>query len=107
MSNKTSHVYYDSLIDGMKLLSTDSARWEFFLGVHQYSKDGTEPEFTTQELQLSWNYYKPNIDANIQRYNKAVESGRKGGQAKAAKSSNPANNKPLAEDKPIQSSAQE
>lgn len=86
MEKKKTVVVYESFYEAMKHLSTDAAKVALFNGMMEYGLNGIEPEFDTTELKLSWTFYKPNMDANMKRYAKAVDSGRKGGKAKAANS---------------------
>lgn len=81
--NKKTVVVYDSFYEAMKILSTDEARVKLFNGMMEYGLTGIEPNFETPELKLSWIFYKPNMDSNIKRYEKAIASGKKGGEAKA------------------------
>lgn len=77
MEKKKTVVVYESFYEAIQLLSSQEAQMELFNGMMRYGLYGEEPEFNTQELKLTWALYRPNMDANIARYNKAVESGRK------------------------------
>ena len=77
MEKKKTVVVYESFYEASQLLSTDEARVQLFNGMMNYGLNGVEPEFSTLELKLSWTFYKPNMDANIKRYNKAVMDGGK------------------------------
>jgi hypothetical protein len=77
MEKKKTVVVYESFYEAIQLLSSQEAQMELFNGMMKYGLYGEEPEFNTQELKLTWALYRPNMDANIARYNKAVESGRK------------------------------
>lgn len=77
MENKNTMVVHDTLRAALNLLSSSDAYKELMEGVFDYGFTGSEPEFKSTELKLAWLLYKPAIDANTKRYNKAVESGKK------------------------------
>jgi hypothetical protein len=83
--NKKTVVIYASFYEAMQLLSSDGARVALFNGMMEYGLNGTEPTFETSELKLSWTFYKPTMDANKKRYDKAVENGRKSSGNKTSK----------------------
>ena len=84
-SNKKSVLVYESFYNITKFIESDSDLRILFNAMMEYGMYGIEPEFDSLHLKMAWAGYKPNMDANIKRYNKAVESGKKGGLAKAAK----------------------
>lgn len=77
MEKKKTVVVYESFYQALQLITTAEAKVELFNGMMEYGFTGEEPNFTSIEAKLVWITYKPNMDANMARYNKAVESGRK------------------------------
>jgi hypothetical protein len=83
-TDKKTVIVYESFYEVVNKLQSAEDFKTLTNAMIEYGLYGIEPKFEKLELELIWTIYKPNMDANINRYNKAVESGKKGGLAKAA-----------------------
>lgn len=77
-TNRDSFVFYRSFLDIIRMLDPERAK-KLTLAIGDYAMQSKEPELD-EVLNLLWIAVKPQLDANIRRY----ENGRKGGAPKGS-----------------------
>lgn len=110
MDNKKTVVVYVSFYDAYKKIKSLELRDRFFQGMMEYGLNGIEPDFEDNELlDVAWATYKPNVDANVKRYQRAVESGRKssGNRNPKKKKETPTKVEPKVESKVVEKPIEE
>lgn len=85
MENRKTVVIYDSVYAFTQLIESDKSYRIFMNSILQYGLEGIEPNFEENTLKMLWLSTKPAMDANINRYKKAVESGSKSSGNKTPK----------------------
>ncbi|MBR4882258.1 MAG: hypothetical protein IKU18_00100 [Bacteroidales bacterium] len=63
-------VYFD-IMDPLRRLS-DGDRGRLFWAMLEYGRDGVEPDFTKNDLAITWEFIKPKLERNKAAYKNTV-----------------------------------